>query len=144
MDLGAGADRIKENKLGWIVPKDASCEEILETLTSIKDNVDEYQKAVLDVEEYNFKTVDDMGQDYLKIYNVKNVDKTVDYDALRYLVKQEVILAKNIIYNNEVEVMLDGILRSAKWRIVNKIKVPKILSKPLKAIFRLLKRIVKR
>ncbi|MBE6809814.1 MAG: glycosyltransferase [Ruminococcaceae bacterium] len=144
VDLGAGADRIKENKLGWIVPKDASCEEILETLTSIKDNVDEYQKAVLDVEEYNFKTVDDMGQDYLKVYNVKNVDKTVDYDALRYLVKQEVILAKNIIYNNEVEVMLDGILRSAKWRIVNKIKVPKILSKPLKAIFRLLKRIVKR
>ena len=85
-----------------------------------------------------------MGQDYLEIYNLKNTETAIDYEALRYLVKQEVILAKNIIYNNEVEVMLDGILRSAKWRIVNKIKVPKFISKPLKAILRVVKRIVKR
>ncbi len=144
VDLGAGADRIKENNLGWIVPKDASCEEILETLTQIKENADEYKIAVSTVENYKFKTVETMGQDYLKLYTLKNADVAIDYEALRYLVKQEVILAKNIIYNNEVEVMLDGILRSAKWRIVNKIKVPKFLSKPLKAVLRLLKRIVKR
>lgn len=144
VDLGAGADRIKENNLGWIVPKDASCEDILETLASIKANADEYKTAVSTVENYKFKTVDVMGQDYLEIYNLKNNDAVIDYEALRYLVKQEVILAKNIIYNNEVEVMLDGILRSAKWRIVNKIKIPKIISKPAKAVLRLLKRIVKR
>ena len=144
VDLGAGADRIKENNLGWIVPKDASCEEILEKLTWVKNNIDEYKNVVSTVENYKFKTVDAMGQDYLEIYNLKNTETAIDYEALRYLVKQEVILAKNIIYNNEVEVMLDGILRSAKWRIVNKIKVPKFISKPLKAILRVVKRIVKR
>ena len=144
VDLGAGADRIRENNLGWIVPKDASCEAILNVLNSIKNNVEEYEQVVSIVNNYKFKLVGEMGQDYSKIYNQKNTDITIDYAALRHIVKQEVILAKNIIYNNEVEVMLDGILRSAKWRIVNKIKVPKFISKPSKWILRVLKRIVKR
>ncbi len=144
VDLGAGADRIKANNLGWIVPKDASCENIIDKLIHIKNCDDEYAKKVFAVKNYDFKTVDKMGQDYLEVYSKKNIEANIDYDALKHIVKQEVILAKNIIYNNEVEIMLDGILRSAKWRIVNKIKVPKFIAKPMKWILKVLKRIVKR
>ena len=144
VDLGAGSDRVKENGLGWIVPKDASCEAIMEALNSIKNNNTEYANVAAAIENYKFKTVELMGQDYSELYNSNKASAVVDYDALKHIIKQEVILAKNIVLNHEAEIMLDGILRSAKWRIVNKIKVPKFIAKPLKLALSMLKRLIKR
>lgn len=143
VDLGAGADRVKENGIGWIVSKNADCKEILDKLYDIKNNTDEYNKIVKAVEEYKFKTVTDMGEDYHSVYTAKENRATVDYDALRQIIKDECRLSPNTVVNTYAERMLNDILSSAKWRIVNKIKIPRFISKPAKAALRLFKKIIK-
>ena len=144
VDLGAGADRIKENDIGWIVSKDADASEVIDKFLYILDNELEYNQVVERVRDYNFKTVADMGVDYSKIYSSSNRDVEVDYDELKRIVKEELRFSSNIIVNTNSDRMLTEILQSTKWRIISKIKVPRIISKPAKAFLRLVKKFIKR
>ncbi len=144
LDLGAGAERVKKYNLGWILPKGSNENDISKLLVKIKNNTEDYNRAVACVKDYNFKSVLEMSQEYKTIYNLSQ-SKTVDYEALRYIIKQESDLSGSFIVNNsDAQNMLNEILSSAKWRIVNKIRVPKIISRPLKSTFRLIKRILGR
>lgn len=144
VDLGAGADRIKAYGLGWIVSKYATSKEIINKLTYIKNNVNEYSQVQKSVASYNFKTVEQMGNDYKLIYNNCKTNRVVDYEQLRYILKEECRFAPNTVVNVGAARMLDDILRSAKWRLISKIRVPQFFSRPLKAVLRALKRIIKR
>ena len=146
LDLGAGAERVKKYNLGWVLPKDSTEQDVKKLLIDIKNNPEDYAKAIENVKKYSFKSVQEMSQEYKAIYSdLKSEPKTVDYEALRYIIKQESTFAGNCgIGDSNAQNMLNEILGSAKWRIISKIKVPKFISKPLKAVFRLAKRILGR
>lgn len=145
LDIGAGAERVKKHNLGWTMPTDSTAKEIIEKLESIKNNVSEYTKALEFVDEYAFKTVEEMASEYEVIYNSADVILNVDYELLKKLIKDEKAQS-NVEFTKNIEALttLDAILRSAKWRFISKIKVPKIIAYPIKKIVHIIKKILKR
>lgn len=143
LDLGAGAKRVKKYNLGWILPQDADENAVTKLLNEIKNNPEKYNEAVKQVQSYNFKSVEQMSVEYKALYDSSLEKREVDYEALRTIIKQELLLS-GTGSGGAAEAMLNDILSSAKWRIVNKIKVPKFISRPLKYAFRVLKRILRR
>ncbi len=143
LDIGAGAERVKKHGLGWIMPKDSTCEDIINKLVSIKNDKNEYIDALESVERYAFKTVEEMANEYKTIYDVSNNDFEVDYDALKEIFKEEKKHSNVVVINSNAQLTLDAILSSAKWRFVSKIRVPKIISRPIKKILRVVKKFLK-
>ena len=127
------------------MPKDSTYKDIIKKLVSIKENEEEYSSKLKAIENYKFKTVEEMAEEYKVLYDVSDKETVIDYEILRQFIKQEKICAGGAAVNNSAALtMLDGILRSAKWRIVSKIKIPRVISHPakklLKGIMKLLKR----
>ena len=146
LDMGAGAERVKQYDLGWVLPSDATSAQILEKLVEIKNDTEGYNRAVNSVRSYEFKTVSQMGEEYDAIYDTESAPKAVGCAVLREIIIEEKKFYNRmpVSYNTDAQNVLNEVLTSAKWRVVNKIKVPKFISKPLKAIFRVIKRILKR
>lgn len=68
-DIGAVGDRVKEMNCGWTVSKDSSYKDIIEVINYIKDNPEEYQNKLNIVKNLKIKSISDMIQDYMQIYN---------------------------------------------------------------------------
>ena len=105
-DIGAVADRLKKDKLGWIVPTDSSADTILEKIEEIKKQEQEYQKVKKNFENYNFKTVEKMQEEYWKIYEnsgkIKNeIVHTNSMDELQR--KTDVYDLRVILVNTNAE-----------------------------------------
>ena len=145
LDIGAGAERVKAHDLGWVMPRNSTYKDIMDKLVSIKNDPTEYTRAVESVKKYSFKSVQEMADEYKAIYNdVKNEKISVDYDALRYIIKEEKKISNVVVVDSNAQATLDAVLNSAKWRFVSKIKVPKFVSRPAKFILRSIKRLLKR
>ena len=85
-----------------------------------------------------------MGNDYFSVYDFERNQYSIDYEALKYIIKEELKMNFNVVANTEAERVLTDILSSAKWRIISRIKVPSIVAKPIKAVLRFVKKIIKR
>ena len=109
-------------------------------LAEIKNNPDEYNKVLESVNNYKFKTVKQMAEEYNALYESGN-ETSVDYEALKQVVLNELKGSGVIFANNP---MLDAILNSAKWRLVSKIKIPRIISRPVKKVLKGIKKLIKR
>lgn len=145
LDIGAGAERVKKYKLGWVLPHDSTPEEIADKLIKINNDIDDYNQAVENVKKYRFKTVLEMAEEYRCIYNDSDINQhTVDYDALKYIIKEEKRLYSTNYVNNNAVYMLNEIMNSTKWKIISKIKIPQFISKPVKCVLRAIKRFLKR
>lgn len=144
LDIGAGAERVKKYGLGWIMPVNSTAKDIVEKLVSIRNDASEYEEKLDDVEKYEFKTVTEMAEEYKAMYNDTNAEFVVDYSELKEIIKEEKNRS-NVVgeKNTEALATLDAILRSTKWRIISKIKVPGIISRPAKKILRVIKKILK-
>ena len=119
-NIGAIADRIKENKYGWVLEKNTS-KDIINKIISIYENKDEYNKTMNVIKNYHTKTIEEMGKDYSDIYSKDKAIKLSDENAkvLRYLIE-------NSYETNETVNSMEAqwILNSLRWKIVSKIKVP--------------------
>lgn len=146
LDMGAGAERVKRYNLGWVMPFESTSNQILEKLNEIKNDAGAYDSAVDSVRNYQFKTITQMGEEYKVIYDTKAPGRSVDCAALRDIFENErhFYRARTILHDTESQRVLNEILSSAKWRVVNKIKVPAFISKPVKAVVRKIKRLLKR
>lgn len=129
-DLGAGAERVKKYNLGWTINENSTTEEILEKINKIFYDISEYEKVIDSIKSYKIKTKEKMCSEYNKFYN-KNNNKEVDINLLKNFVK---INNNDIvkINNNQLEM----ILNSTKWKIINRIKVPKTIQKIIKKFIR--------
>ena len=67
-DLGAIADRIKKDKLGWLLNPKATPDEILAKINQIKEDKTDYENIKANFEQYSLKTVHQMQEEYEKIY----------------------------------------------------------------------------
>ena len=103
------------------------------------------KRRVFLIVNYKFKTVEEMAEEYKVLYDVLDKETVIDYEILRQFIKQEKICAGGSAVNNSAALtMLDGILRSAKWRIVSKIKIPRVISRPVKKLLKGIKKLLKR
>lgn len=68
-DIGAVADRIKQDKLGYIVPFNEEPKKILEKIVEISKNRKEYDIIKQNFENYKFKTLKEMQDYYNELYN---------------------------------------------------------------------------
>lgn len=142
LNIGAGAERVKKYNLGWILPKNSSEKDLYDLIESIANDPKKYDEMVDSVYNYNFKTLEEMGEDYDNIYTLSE-PKSVNATLLKEIITDETNISVSYNPNMFAEHMLNEILSSAKWRLVSKIKVPKIISRPLKAILRRVKRLIK-
>ena len=68
-DIGAVGQRIKDDKLGWIIDFDSSVNKILKKVEEIYQNKDEYEKIKNNFNNYEFKTIEQMQDYYINLYN---------------------------------------------------------------------------
>jgi len=144
-DIGAGAQRIKDGNLGWLLSVDCTVDEIMKKIIFIKNKPKIYQNAICSVQNYKFKSVLEMAEEYRQIYATNSPIKIPDAQALRGIVKLENLLQHKKYHNDDAsKKILCEILNSAKWKIVSKIKIPKFVSTPLKRCFCSVKRLFER
>lgn len=114
-DIGAGAERIKKYKFGWLINKDVCYNDIEKKIIEIFDNKNDYSKKIEAIKKYKIKTVKQMCDEYDSIYISNNVKKDYKFNNL-----------EKIIYKDKRDLeRLNEILNSTKWKLINKIKFPK-------------------
>ena len=124
-DYGAIAERIKKYNFGYIIDSKLSPREVAQVIDKILVDKEEYNKKVKAINDYKIITTKKMSKKYDDIYSkyAKNLGK-LDSDI------------SNIIYNNR-KLKIDGenypnyswVFGTLKWRIIDKIKIPKTIKK---------------
>lgn len=125
-DIGAVAERIKKYNFGWVVPISSNVDDLTSTLKSIKEDADNYLSVIKNINTYKIKNVEEMVDDYLEIYNIKEIDK----------IDSKVLFEKQIQKNEVFDSSLDQILNSRRWKLVSKIEIPEFAKKIVKKIIK--------
>ena len=67
-DIGAVGDRVKEDKLGWVLPFNSTATQILEKISAIQEDREGYESIKMNYELYKFKTIEEMQEYYIDLY----------------------------------------------------------------------------
>lgn len=81
-DLGAGAERVKRNNLGWVVEKTGEAKVLLERIEKVFDNREEYAEKVEAINKYKVKTTMEMVGEYEGVYVEYAKPKKLDEERL--------------------------------------------------------------
>ena len=97
LSYGALEERIKEDGIGWLLPKFASNEEVENKIKEIFENEDEYKKIVSNMKKYkeNLRTIPEMSKYYSEIYS--------QFDKKQYEDHSDKI--KDILLNSKITKM---------------------------------------
>ena len=126
-NIGAVGDRIKKDELGWTISFSTNSTKILEKIEEIRNNKEEYNNKKNNFKNYKFKTVTEMQNYYIELYNnvkIENTKSVADaYSFMEYRTKtreqdfdQYQALYGHVVYKYER-------LRNTKlWKISKKIK----------------------
>jgi len=125
IDIGAVGQRIKDNNLGWLIKYGSSTEEIYQNIINIISNKDEYKKIAISVSEYKIKNVNEMCNEYNKIYSeFKYNNKENDISEIKLFIKNnyqyslDKHLKKIKANENSLEInKIKQIYKSNSWRI---------------------------
>ena len=70
-DIGAVGERVKNDKLGWVIEFNTNSNKILEKIKEISDNKEEYKEIIENFKKYTFKTIEEMQKYYDDLYKKK-------------------------------------------------------------------------
>lgn len=116
-DIGAGAERIKKYKFGWVVDVNLNANAIISKILDIYDDKKDYNDKIVQIDKYKMKSISDMCAEYNALYDTMHNKKEYSFKNLN-----------KYIYQSESELeKLQNILNSTKWKLINKIKFPKSL-----------------
>ncbi len=127
LDIGAIAERIRENNFGWIIDIPKNGRTVIEKLNNIFSNLNDYNDKIDSINNYKLRNTQDMVNDYKKLYDVSL--KEYDYKILRKIIKNN--YKESVSINNDEYYR---IVNSLKWRIVSKIHPPEIVKKIVRKI----------
>ena len=133
-DIGAGAERIKENGLGWVLEYTDDTKKIYKKIKEILKDEEGYRKVLKNIREYHVESIDEMATEYEKIYEKNVVAKKLDFDVLQKKML-EADLIQDVILSEDGSKYRDdyfAMINSTKWKIISKIKVPKKVKKTIK------------
>lgn len=143
LDIGAIADRTKENNCGWILKSESDSKTIYNKILEIKNNPKEYEEKKKATIKYKnkIKTVNEMVEEYKKIYysyiKEKNMNENIldkEYTKLllstsQYILEDEYRMRE---YHNSVTYLMNelniGMKAKLKNKIFTKLKSLKIVS----------------
>lgn len=124
-DIGAVGDRVKQDKLGWVIPFDEKVDKILEKIQDIRNNRKEYNTVKNNFENYKYKTTEQMQEEYRKIYEkVEIKNNLVNIKTIQQLENK----SNEIDFNyyramyGHVVYRYEKIRASKIWKIAQKIK----------------------
>ena len=125
-NIGAIEERINNNKLGWTIDLNTKTEDILKKIEGISSDKREYNKIKNNFKNYKFKTVEEMQNEYLNIYNeIKNKDKGISniYKLIDYQ-KQNTSYQYQIYTNTYGHVVnkYEKLRASKIWKVAKKLK----------------------
>ena len=101
LPFGALGDRINKEGIGWLLPKDATTEDVVNKLNEIFENEEEYNKVLNNMKKYNnsLRTIKEMSKYYIDLY--KDFTKTSNDPHIEEL--KEIIYTSKIIVRQENE-----------------------------------------
>lgn len=124
-DIGAVADRIKKDKLGYVIPFDEEPRQILDKIIEISKNKEEYDTIKQNFEQYKFKTVKEMQEYYNELYKtVETHNLYIDmYKMTEYKNQNEIFEfgQYKASYGHLVH-RYESFRRTKLWKIAKKIK----------------------
>lgn len=127
-DIGAVAERIQKDNLGWTIELGTNIDKILLKIEEILKNRKEYEKKKKSCSEYKFKTIENMQNDYERIYKQvakeDSINKVVNtYEIIKF--QKENNQYEIQLYKNQYRriIKIYGKISNTKtWRIARKIK----------------------
>lgn len=135
-EIGALKERIEDMQCGWLVPYNASEQDIMEIIERIKDYGPEYQEKLSAARKFEIRSLKDMCIEYKGIYEESHViERSIDQDYQWIL--NAYLLAGNpgqvqsdgriLERLNEVEKEINAIRSSITYRIMSilgRMKIP--------------------
>ncbi len=141
-DIGAGAERVKENNLGWVIKYTNDVNKIIEKIKQILNNERDYKEKVDAISQYAIRNVSEMVADYDKIYGNNVMVGRLEYKKIAESVRQADFVMDMLRLNAGQANYRDdylAIINSRKWRLVSKVKIPKKAKTTLKKIYHKIK-----
>lgn len=140
-DIGAGAERVKDNNLGWAIKYTNNAKEILKCIKKVLNNKKDYSDKIKAINKYEMRSTKDMARDYDGVYK-----KYVKVSRLDYAKMQEDMLKASFAiellafnYGKNYADDYFAVIGSARWRLISKIRIPTGLRKVTKKAYHLVK-----
>ncbi|WP_279166904.1 glycosyltransferase [Thomasclavelia cocleata] len=127
-NVGAVAERIEKYGFGWTVPLDTTTKDLGKFIVSLKNDQLGYEKVINDLNAYKIKTVDDMIEEYLPLYDI-------EYNHENNLIGELICLQSTESINPHY-VNIDEILNSRRWKLVSRIQLPESMKKIVRKIIK--------
>lgn len=125
--IGAIADRIEKNELGWTIDLNLNTKEIYKKIENILTEKSDYELKKNNFKNYKFKTIQDMQNDYEEIYNsiadTQEHETVNTYEMIKF--QEENNQYRFEIYQNTYAHIVNKYekLRSTKmWKLAKKVK----------------------
>lgn len=83
-DVGALGERVREMDCGWVVPSDATAQDVLTLIHRLKTRGEKYQQKLENVHNIKIKTIDEMCKDYQKVYEEHLTAEKIAVDKYDY------------------------------------------------------------
>jgi GT2 family glycosyltransferase len=132
IDLGAIGQRVRENNLGWLIKNGTDISEIYKKIKNIFADKNGYKDVIKSILNYKIKNLDDMCDEYDKIYSSYKVDKNENRhtEKLKEFIKENYLPSITISQvRNEFETMQnnliterDSLLNSRSWRFTRPLR----------------------
>ena len=116
-DIGAVGERVKTLGCGWVVPHQASYQEILKKIEEIRNNQDEYDSIWKRVNELKLKTAEEMVNDYKKAYQKCDIRNRAEASYDKKIVLNGYLWANDLGGFSEADADLNKRLNEAEKRI---------------------------
>jgi len=122
MDIGAVGERVKENKLGWLLKTDASIPEIYRAIKGIFKDKEGYINIAKSVSECKIASIAGMCSEYDKLYSAFKLErKNIEAEKLRSFLKTNYLYNANFEREKKeisaaYEEVIAGMLSSYTWR----------------------------
>ncbi|MBE6161601.1 MAG: glycosyltransferase [Firmicutes bacterium] len=132
-NIGAIADRISKNDLGWTIPITKNVKELEKKIEDIFDNKDDFKKVLKNINDYHVKTIEEMGKDYYEIYNKDELIELngTNSEAMKRIIEKSCYTTETVSSSEAAWIM-----NSLRWKIVSKIKVPEFMKKIIRKVVR--------
>lgn len=116
-DIGAVGERVKTLGCGWVVPHQASYQEILKKIEEIRNNQDEYDSIWKQVNELKLKTAEEMVNEYKKAYQKCDIRNRAEDSYDKKIVLNGYLWANDLGGFSEADADLNKRLNEAEKRI---------------------------
>ena len=136
-DIGAGAERVKKNNLGWVLEYTDDSRVILDKIKKILENKGDYNKKIQAIAKYEVRNAEEMASDYERIYKKYAVAQKLDFKRMQKKILEVSLFRKALAINCGSSYVDDyfRIINSKRWKLVSRIDLPKGIKRPLKKMY---------